>query len=1155
MRVRVWSMLAWNIKLISACIVAGILFASSIAHATNITIGETNILTISDGDNANLLPAQNAVLSQPATIVSLSFYVTNASGNLRLGIYDASGPGGGPGKLRAQTNSFKAVTGWNTANVVTQVSLSAGTYWLAYLPNSNGLTFVKGITPGISTVFYNHNFGTLPATYSKSPSSDPYHWSFYASLTPILTITSLQYTVAVSASPNAGGTVSGGGTFAAGSSQTVTATANSGYSFANWTVNGSVVSTSARYTFALSGNVAPVANFTPVTTQYTVAVSAAPSAGGTVSGGGTFASGSSQTVTATANSGYSFVNWTANGSVVGTSASYTFTINGNVSLVANFKPILYTIAASASPSAGGIVVGGGTFASGSSQTVTATANGGYSFVNWTANGSVVSTSASYAFTLNSNVTLVANFAAAATQYTIAVSASPSADGKVVGAGTFPAGSSQMVTATANSGYSFVNWTANGSVVSTSASYTFTVTGNLTLVANFVASTGGSIIPAVRNFAWNPGMMSQGGIPTRTTIYATLSPSGGDDSAAIQAKLDTCPPNQVVLLNPGTFIINSSYVLVHSACSLRGSGAGVTILSKTNGAKARTLPVVSGTTGILTPVDPSTYTYDTQPVVILGPQRWPSPDNTTSQNLTADGAQGSYSITIANAGGYAAGQFVLLDELSELATAQTGTGLSWQPVPTGFGCTDNLVATPCPPYVWEGDRVVWNMHWPEQQYQDDNANSNSTGPYDTTPGVPPAAMSWFSRTDRPTTEIKQIASVSGSTITFTSPLTISYRVSHSAQLTGFTAAGSADGESGILVVNAGIENLTAIGGADGGVRFENAAYSWANGIEVTQWIGEGIAIDGSFRVQVEGSYVHTGSWPMPGGAGYMISLANGSSEILIENNIMIDACKEIVMRSSGAGSVVAYNFADDSWDADAPTWVEVGLNASHMAGPHHVLFEGNYSQNFDSDYTHGNAIYLTVFRNWLSGQRRDFTDQQNVRTVGLAAWSWNDSFVGNVLGRPGLMSGWAYTDPAMSCDSTGNNCTGNNSNWNASAPETTPGGPTGTGGGDIWVLGYDPERWGQYPEPQTLATVIRDGNYDFLTNSQRWHNTPGGFVIPNSMYLTSIPAFFGNNIWPWVNAATGTTYTLPAKARYDAGTPNTLPAAAPAAAALARRTPG
>src|SRR5262249_20172478 len=77
----------------------------------------------------------------------------------------------------------------------------------------------------------------------------------------------------------------------------------------------------------------------PVATQYTVAVSASPSAGGTVSGAGTFAAGSSDTVTATANSGYTFFNWTANGSVVSTSPSYTFTVNSNVTLVANFTPV------------------------------------------------------------------------------------------------------------------------------------------------------------------------------------------------------------------------------------------------------------------------------------------------------------------------------------------------------------------------------------------------------------------------------------------------------------------------------------------------------------------------------------------------------------------------------------------------------------------------------------------------------------------------------------------------------------------------------------------------------------------------------------------------------------------------------------------------
>ena len=201
------------------------------------------------------------------------------------------------------------------------------------------------------------------------------------------------------------------------------------------------------------------------------------------------------------------------------------------------------------------------------------------------------------------------------------------------------------------------------------------------------------------------------------------------------------------------------------------------------------------------------------------------------------------------------------------------------------------------------------------------------------------------------------------------------------------------------------------------------------------------MNGSFRVEIRESFVHDGSWPEPGGAGYAISLAGGSSDVLVENNIIVNACKVVVVRSCGAGSVFGYNDTDDSWDFDSPTWVEVGLNASHMAGPHHVLFEGNYSPNLDSDYTHGNAVDLTFFRNWLSGQRRSFTDAGNVRAVGLAYGSWWDSVIGNVLGRPGGMSGWLYEDAAM---------TGNDSSW---------------GGSAVWRLGYDPERWSMVPDPR------------------------------------------------------------------------------------------
>lgn len=60
--------------------------------------------------------------------------------------------------------------------------------------------------------------------------------------------------------------------------------------------------------------------------------------GGTVSGGGSFAPGTEVTVVATPASGYSFVRWVYNGTdlTASTSASYTFTLNQQTDLVAEF---------------------------------------------------------------------------------------------------------------------------------------------------------------------------------------------------------------------------------------------------------------------------------------------------------------------------------------------------------------------------------------------------------------------------------------------------------------------------------------------------------------------------------------------------------------------------------------------------------------------------------------------------------------------------------------------------------------------------------------------------------------------------------------------------------------------------------------------------
>jgi hypothetical protein len=85
------------------------------------------------------------------------------------------------------------------------------------------------------------------------------------------------------------------------------------------------------------GNTTRVAMLNVTPKQDTITVRASPSADGMVSGGGTFVGGSSNTVMATPNTGHTFVHWTENGRVVSAAASYTFTLNGNVTLVADFR--------------------------------------------------------------------------------------------------------------------------------------------------------------------------------------------------------------------------------------------------------------------------------------------------------------------------------------------------------------------------------------------------------------------------------------------------------------------------------------------------------------------------------------------------------------------------------------------------------------------------------------------------------------------------------------------------------------------------------------------------------------------------------------------------------------------------------------------------
>src|ERR1035437_3074296 len=282
----------------------------------------------------------------------------------------------------------------------------------------------------------------------------------------------------------------------------------------------------------------------------TVTLSSNPVIGGITIGNGTFPKNSLVTVTATPNADYTFVNWTNGATVASTSSSYTFALIKNTTLVANFTPVVvvkYTVALSANPVAGGTTTGSGSFLAGSSVIIGATPNTDYAFVNWTKGTTIVSTTPSYTFTLTADTAFVANFTpVVAGNFTVVLSSNPVLGGTTIGSGSFAPNSPVTVAATPNAGYTFTNWTNGAVIVSTSSSYTFTLTQNTTLVANFTPVVIG-------NFAV---VLSSNPIAGGTTT------GGGSFAPNSSITIDATPNADYTFTNwtKGTTIVstNSSY---------------------------------------------------------------------------------------------------------------------------------------------------------------------------------------------------------------------------------------------------------------------------------------------------------------------------------------------------------------------------------------------------------------------------------------------------------------------------------------------------------------------------------------------------------------------------------------------------------------------
>jgi hypothetical protein len=566
-----------------------------------------------------------------------------------------------------------------------------------------------------------------------------------------------------------------------------------------------------------------------------------------------------------------------------------------------------------------------------------------------------------------------------------------------------------------------------------------------MVTHWGETAGGGplyALPADRSYDWNPGLNSVGGIPNRTTISATLSPSGGDDTAAIQTALNNCATNGVVKLNAGVFHISGQGLnILKSNCTLRGSGPGPGNWG--SGVAA------TGTAGTYLE-KPAGTGY---PVIFFGPQYGVTHARGTPTNLTTDAVKGSKSVTVSSASGLSAGQLVIINEVTD----------------------PNITH-------WSGD--------------------GNNG--------------WFEDQNRGVGDTMQIASVSGNTVTFTTDFPITYPVSQSSQLIPESQQTN----------NSGVEDLYIYNGSGGdgggGIHAWNCAHCWVKHIEAS-YNDEPMNFDQSFGMEVRDSYIHDA----PGGlhnssSSYALVLNWYTSASLFENNVVVNFDKVDVMRSAGGGNVVGYNYMDDGADL-AGQFEETGVGTSHMTTPHTELIEGNQAFNTDQDDRWGNSVYITNFRNQFTGYNRDYSASGPYRAAGITQWHWWQSFVGNVLGVPGHPHLVGYESNAKFSNYTRLLC------YQKDDPNTDGG--------------------------KCLSTQLRDGNFDYYTNKTHWYGIgtsdpagtggltpPTNHTLPTSLYLTTKPAFFGTNTWPWVDGSNATNPLpgqLPARARYDAGTPNTV----------------
>lgn len=239
--------------------------------------------------------------------------------------------------------------------IITAGVTGIGTYAFSNCGNLTGVTIPASVTTieksafsactGLTDVYYSGNKG-LWKEISIKTDNDPLLNATIHRSSDIITVTfnaNGGNVNPVTANPETDGTLS-----------SLPKPTRDGYNFDGWYTaaeGGTQITTETVFTIDTTVY-AHWAKIESSLDTYTITLDSRPVEGGSVTGGGTYKKGQSVTVRASSASGYQFVSWTENGKQVSSKAAYTFAVEADRALTAEFEKTSSSISGVGSNSSG-----------------------------------------------------------------------------------------------------------------------------------------------------------------------------------------------------------------------------------------------------------------------------------------------------------------------------------------------------------------------------------------------------------------------------------------------------------------------------------------------------------------------------------------------------------------------------------------------------------------------------------------------------------------------------------------------------------------------------------------------------------------------------------------------------------------------------------